>query len=95
MARNSPPDNTAENSVVATTRLLKPVTVEVPIVVCQSSDESVTGSDEVVIQREDCQATFGQPSVKKDVNDISIFVTNPDVPLTANASCKHVCIIAC
>ena len=97
MAGNSPPENAAENSVVATTRLLKPMMVEVPIGFCQSSEETVTGSDEVVIHKEGCQPTFGQLSVKKDVNDISIFVANPDVPLTANASCKHTYryIIAC
>ena len=93
MAGNSPPENAAENSVVATTRLLKPMMVEVPIGFCQSSDETVTGSDEVVIQREGCPI-FGQLSVKKDVNDTSIFVANPDVPLTADESCKYACIIA-
>ena len=102
MAGNIPP-NREENSV-ATTRLSELVTVKVPIV---SSDQSVTcniafdsafDEERVIIQGEGCQATFGQLRVKKDSatsNNISIFVANPDVPPSEDASGKHrVAIVA-
>lgn len=90
MAGNA--ENREEKSVATmctVTRLPEPVTVEVPIV---SGDEPGK-SDEVVIIKEGCQATFGQLRVKKDSasNTVSIFVANPDNPPSEGASGKHIC----